>query len=276
MAKSKQSWGAQILSSFYKEASEKNQLDSSSFNCFSQLKAANDILTNYTLKTWGEYLDKTDFQDTSYCESPSYYATTKEWRGNKIEDHDDLCDEAYILFWEAWAMSDYYHQLDHQRFTELLPRYAEELGVTILCEYEIPKNAWTNGKLNLPESEIVWGNTAILSEEDWEKCQDAGIEQYTDLVWHDVHYFVTESIINVFEAIDDELDWWNGEDGVIYEIEEMFNDSEFALQTHLAIFEINTAMQNTKLSFARRIEKVKQITAKFQNLYNKFTEEQYE
>jgi hypothetical protein len=275
MAKSKQSWSANMLATMYKEASEKNQLDSSSFNCFSQLKAANDILTDYTLKTWGEFFDKNEFHTTSYNESPSYYASYQDWRGNKIKSDEDLCEESYILFWEAWGMLDYYHKLDQQRFTELLPNNAESIGVTILCEYEIPKNNWSDGKLNLPESEIVWGNTAILSEEDWDKCQEAEIEQYTDLVWHDVCYFITESIVNVFQAIDDDLEWWNGDDGVLSEIEEMLNDGNFTLQTHLAIFEINTAMKNSKLSFARRIEKVKKITAKFQNLYNNFTEEQY-
>jgi hypothetical protein len=247
----------------------------SNFNCFSQLKAANDILTDYTLKTWGEFFDKNEFHTTSYNESPSYYASYKEWRGNSIESSDDLCDESYILFWEAWDMFDYYHKLDQQRFTELLPNYAESIGVTILCDFTKGKNSWSDGTLNIPEEEIRWGNTKILSEEDWDKCYDLTLGDYTDLVWHEVSNFITGSIVNVFESIDDELAWWNGEDGVLSEIEEMFNDSDFALQSHLAIFEINTAMKNSKLSFACRIEKVKKITAKFQNLYNNFTEEQY-
>ena len=275
MAKSKQSWSANMLATMYKEASEKNQLDSSSFNCFSQLKAANDILTDYTLKTWGVYFDKNEFHTTCYNESPSYYATIKEWRGNKIKSGEDLCEESYILFWEAWDMGVHYNEVDQQRFTELLPNNAEELGLTILCPHTKSKNSWSDGKLDIPEEEIEWGNTKILSEEDWDKCYDLDLCNYTDLVWHEVSYFITESIVNVFQAIDDDLEWWNGEDGVLSEIEEMFNDSDFALQSHLAIFEINTAMKNSKLSFARRIEKVKKITAKFQNLYNNFTQEQY-
>ena len=265
-----------MLATMYKEASDKNPMDCSNYNCFSQLKAANDILTDYTLKTWGVYLDTIKFSNSNYNESPSYYASYQDWRGNKIKSCEDLCDDAYMLFWEAWDMTGHYYEVDKQRFTELLPGQADDIGVTILCDYEKPENTWSNGKLNLPESEIVWGNTAILSEEDWDKCYDLGIEEYTDLVWHDVHYFATESIINVFQAIDDDLEWWNGNDGVMYEIEEMLNDGNFTLQTHLAIFEINAAMQDRKLSFTRRIEKVKKISAKFQDMYNRFTEEQYE
>lgn len=275
MAKTKQSWSAIMLSDMYKKSCSNNPLESDSYNCLALLKPANDFIIDKTLRTWGDFFDKNEFHETSYNESPSYYANYKEWRGNKIKSGEDLCEESYLLFWDAWDMSWHYNEVDQQRFTELLPNYAEKLGLTILCPYTKGKNSWSDGKLDIPEEEIRWGNEKILSEEDWDKCYELDLCEYTDLVWHEVSYFITESTVNVFEAIDEELEWWNGEDGILDEIEMMYNDNEFKLQALLAIHEINTTITNSKLSYKKRGQKIKSIVAKYNELYSNFTDFEY-
>ena len=275
MAKTKQSWSAMTLADMYKNSCSNNPLESDSYNCLALLKPANNFIVNKTLRAWGEFFDKNKFHETSYNESPSYYAEYKKWRGNTIESGEDLCEESYLLFWEAWDMFGHYAEVDRQRFTELLPNYAEELGLTILCPYTKGDRSWQDGKLDIPEEEIRWGNEKILSEEDWDKCYELDLQEYTDLVWHGVSYFTTESIVNVFEAIDEDLEWWNGDGGVLSEIEEMYNDNEFNLQALMAIHEINATITNAKMSYKQKGLKIKSIVSKYSKFYSDFTDYAY-
>jgi len=180
----KQSWSAKMLADMYKDAGKNNPLDTDAYRSRELLADADRKIVDHTLADWGKYFDETDFHTTTYNESPSYYGSHKTWRGNKIEGGEDLCEESYILFWEAWDMMSHYNEVDQQRFTELLPNHAEELGLTILCPYTKGEKSWEDGTLDIPEEEIRWGNEQILSAEDWDKCYELDLDQYTDLVWH--------------------------------------------------------------------------------------------
>lgn len=267
----KQSWAAKLLADFYTQSSKNHPLDSDQYQSRSLLSAVDSLIVDRTLKGFGDWFDKNEFSESSYSENPSYYATTREFRGNKIQSADDLCDEAYILYHEAWNMTEYWLEVHQKRFVEILPDYAEEFGIKILCPHTTDK--YTN-VLTIPESEIYWGNTAILTEEDWDKCSEKidydGVESYTDLVVNDVSYYVVESIINVFEEIDEELEWWNGSNGVLESVESMLNDENFRLQALMAVKEITDAVNQKTSGWDRRVKKIQNIVSKYELLHEDF------
>lgn len=273
MSVKKQSWSSEMLTDMFKQASKNNPLDSDSYNCLSKLEKANQIIIDKTLRGWGDYFDKTEFDKTSYCQEPNYYLRTQDWRGKTIKGLDDICPDAFCLFWEAWGMSEYYMNLSMERFIEILPENNEEFefGVTILCPTKMSEGTFPKPILDIPYEQMNWGNTDILSEEDWEKLEEYDILEYGDLIWNECSYYDAASIINVFEDIDEELEWWNGEDGVLSKVEEMFNDENYQLQTMMLIFEINRIMTTTKLSLKQRSQKVIKMVEKYQNLYENMT-----
>lgn len=259
----------------FKQASKNNPLESDSYNCLAKLEKANQFIIDKELRGWGDFFDKTDFDKTSYCEEPNYYARTQEWRGKEISGLDDICPDAFCLFWEAWEMSDYYMNLSMERFIQILPENNEEFnfGVTILCPTKMSSGMFPKPILDIPCEEMTWGNTDILSEEDWEKLSEYDTVEYSDLIWNELSYYDAASIINVFEAIDENLEWWNGEDGVLSKVEEMFNDDNYQLQSMMLIFEINCIVETTKLSIKQRAQKVIKVVEKYQTLYENMIDE---
>jgi hypothetical protein len=265
-----QTWAAQLLADAYKTACKNNPLETDDLRSRELLAQSDTKIIDHTLSDWQSFFDANEFSETVYSEDPTYYYKWQEWRGKKIESYSDLdpmqCNE---LFWEGWDMLEYYRQQDQDRFVELLPELAEELanehGITVLCPI-------TNGTLDLPEQEIVWGNLLILSDDDWDKCYEI-LSEYTDLIWREVGYFDTASVVSVFEAIDEDLEWWNGQDGVLARIDHLVSDSRFRLQTHMAIAEIAVIVDQAQERWAGRVvDLVEQLEQQYENFCEETTE----
>ena len=209
------------------------------------------------------------FTDTDYYHQPSYYGyDVAEVRSHADEEtyrkfSDIDCTD---LYWESLEMSDYYAIQDTERFIENLPENAKEIGVTVLCTTK--KGPYGMSELDIPDSEIHWGNTVILSSEDWVKCQELDTSEWSDLVWRDVQGYDKTAIANVVAAIDTSYSRWSGndegdEDCILYRLQTLHDRNEtigFTLSGN-----ISKIMKNGKLDYNERFDEIEELLCRVED-----------
>jgi len=193
------------------------------------------------ITSMADYLTSKPFNETEFYEQPDYYAGYPEFAGRKIRETH--LEEASVFYWEELNMMEYFFEKDQHRVISTMPQWAKDYGVTILCDYSKPAHDqdYSTQELNIPIEECVWGNTEILSEEDWDKLTEENfdLQEQSDLIWHEIDAYMWNSVWAILDRIHDDIAAWSGEDGLQDRISVMLDEDEFRLQMTLLHHELD-------------------------------------
>jgi len=194
------------------------------FDCYSrddkEEQAKKDAILPI-VERWATYLADNigeKFAATEYFVSPSFngHKTTGHFTAKTIDADDDAIN---MLYYEWLDMLTYFSSKDMENNIFFLPEYAKDnMSIIAACDSEEKVMAVLRGghyisflcdyndeHLLIAESELTYGNPAIMSEADWEKVCDI-VNDYNGY-WSQIKYsdekdsFPAAAIINVINAI---------------------------------------------------------------------------
>lgn len=217
------------------------------------------------ISSMAQYLTNNPFDQTEFSEEPDYYAGYPDFAGRKVREVH--LDDASMFYWEQLEMLDYFFKQDQQRVIKIMPEWANDYGVEILCDHSKPKHDqdYSTHTLNIDADQCVWGNTDILSNEDWDKLGDAGFDcqAHSDLIWHEMDAYMWNSVWAVLDHIHDDLDAWYGQDGLQDRISMMLDQDSFRLQMAMLYHELDQLVLDPE-SWHNQVEAV---VAKYEREY---------
>lgn len=205
------------------------------------IKIRNQII-DYEAGRIADYINERGLTQTTYWEEPDYYAAKHEFNGvdfDSVASGVDLsCNINEFINYHVFdelALADQHRAIKCLFGIEEL---IEPLGLTILCK--INDSGDEEGQLDIPREECVIGNLAIMSAEDWKKLEDSNWDasENSDLVWHDVYNYVSGTMANIIEDLQDEIDsWFQNSMSLLLEVNE-YEDSETFDAAAAAVLEL--------------------------------------
>ena len=219
---------------------------------------------------------ESSFYKHPLCEAPSYYFGG-EFRGENYTHalfkkvDQELANE---LFWQELGMCEYWMDQDVIEGIRSIPNdLAEEYDLTILCDTKEGDHGWLG--LDLPDNELFVGNLKIMSQEDWQKLEDADYDwnENSNLAWHEVCYTAECTMFNLCTELDERLDYWLGSasdgyddsDGLLGRLQHLHDDEDTRLQALIAAGEMINAWNNKHRSIADRMEVMHNALLKFED-----------
>ena len=276
MAK-KQSYVELALSKVYKQMNEVVVHPAVAFeDAIRLLGTINDEVIAYEVAKLAKEIDVHNFNEHPLCAEPEYgyegVFRGEEYSHEMVKKIDtEVTGE---LFWQDLGMCEYWMDQDVIHGVRYLPNdLADEYDLTILCDTK--DDGYGSIVVDLPEDALCLGNTKIMSQEDWDKLEDAEYDwnENSNLVWHEVSYTAEITAFNLCEELDDRLSYWLGDsgdgyyenDGLLGRLQHLHDDEDTRLQALIAAGEMINAWANKHRSVSDRMSVMHNALLKFED-----------
>lgn len=158
-----------------------------------------------------DYIVQNEIQETSYWDTPDYYASMVEFRGQEIYRDSEFQEFAVDLSGICGSFDFEYNLKTRYGINNALvdAEFCAEHDITVLCELrEEGQGFQARTWLDVSNDLIYVGSAALLSEEDWAKVRDVEFDEYSNLVISEVENWIFNTVLNIMNDIDEELEGW--------------------------------------------------------------------
>lgn len=270
------------------------------------------------LKSWAIFLTDTPLHQTKYWSEPSYYRSTLEFRGYKVEDlHEHgRGDDIEIIqnwYWHIQEGLEYWLERDREQNLRDLVNGEWEEYTHKIEEFRVKKYYWKTREitkelydlakerlkqridlLKQKEQTLPIRNKIYTLEKRREKYTQAWKWRIDDVIfyderlplteddwddmaewhglWNEVNGYDMETILNVWDEIDDEWRIIYEEDEGIIQLYQDLYEKEPTTATFMILPKIRKIMKNKRLHYSERLTEIRDL---IQEKYDDLTAEDW-
>jgi hypothetical protein len=227
------------------------------------VRPAHELVERDKIIMMAMHLSRDNLQETSNLfVEPTYYGYDVTLRGLDVEEFNKAIHhtEINLFYWEELGMLNYWLTLNKKVFVRYIADHLDDLKDSY-GELTLLTNP-----TDLPEDEHYWGNTKILSKEDWDKIDGVEVNDYNCMLWNEVFGYDYATIMNIINELDNSHTRWTGTEddmGILGMLQEIHDDQEMLAFTLAG--DINSIMTNTSLSWDRRYSRCERLLTKIYN-----------